>query len=70
MKKNFFLTGLFATAMAGLTLTACDDDPSTGGDDGGDRCGAGYCVNVTNGTLLSSELRFVDLNMRRQRGDR
>ena len=36
MKKNFFLTGLFATAMAGLTLTACDDDPSTGGDDGGD----------------------------------
>lgn len=36
MKKNFFLTGLFATAMAGLTLTACDDDPSTGGGDGGD----------------------------------
>lgn len=36
MKKNLFLTGLFATAMAGLTLTACDDDPSTGGDDGGD----------------------------------
>lgn len=36
MKKNFFLTGLFATAMAGLTLTACDDDPSIGGDDGGD----------------------------------
>lgn len=36
MKKNFFLTGLFATAMAGLTLTACDDDPSTGGDDGGE----------------------------------
>lgn len=36
MKKNFFLTGLFATAMAGLTLTACDDDPSAGGDDGGD----------------------------------
>ncbi|HBA29416.1 DUF4374 domain-containing protein [Parabacteroides goldsteinii] len=36
MKKNFFLTGLFATAMAGLTLTACDDDPSIGGGDGGD----------------------------------
>ena len=36
MKENFFLTGLFATAMAGLTLTACDDDPSTGGGDGGD----------------------------------
>ena len=36
MKKNFFLTGLFATAMAGLTLTAFDDDPSTGGGDGGD----------------------------------
>ncbi len=36
MKKNFFLTGLFATAMAGLTLTACDDDPSIGGSDGGD----------------------------------
>lgn len=35
MKKNFFLTGLFATAMAGLTLTACDDDPSNGGDNGG-----------------------------------
>lgn len=34
MKKNFFLTGLFATAMAGLTLTACDDDPSIGGGDG------------------------------------
>lgn len=32
MKKNFFLTGLFATAMAGLTLTACDDDPSNGGE--------------------------------------
>ena len=36
MKKNFFLTGLFATAMAGLTLTACADDPSIGGGDGGD----------------------------------
>ena len=36
MKKNFFLTGLFATAMAGLTLTACDDDPSISGGDGGD----------------------------------
>lgn len=36
MKKNFFLTGLFATAMAGLTLTACDDAPSIGGGDGGD----------------------------------
>ena len=25
MKKNFFLTGLFATAIAALTFTACDD---------------------------------------------
>lgn len=38
MKKNFFLTGMFATAIAGLTLTACEDDPSNsgGGDDNGD----------------------------------
>ena len=37
MKKNFFLTGLFATAMTALTFTACDDDPTnSGGDDGGD----------------------------------
>ena len=39
MKKNFFLTGLFATAMTALTFTACDDDPTnSGGDDGGDGC--------------------------------
>ncbi len=32
MKKNYFLTGLFATAMTGLALTACtDDEPSLGG---------------------------------------
>ena len=40
MKKNYFLTGLFATAMTGLTftamiglaLTSCtDDEPSLGG---------------------------------------
>ena len=32
MKKNYFLTGLFATAMTGLSLTACtDDEPSLGG---------------------------------------
>lgn len=38
MKKNYFLTGMFATAIAGLTLTACEDDPSNsgGGDDNGD----------------------------------
>lgn len=38
MKKNFFLTGLFATAMTALTFTACDDDPANGGggNDGGD----------------------------------
>ena len=32
MKKNFLLTGLFATAMAGVVLTACTDvdDPSNG----------------------------------------
>lgn len=37
MKKNFFLTGLFATAMVGLTLTGCssDDPDNGGGDDGG-----------------------------------
>lgn len=41
MKKNYFRTGLFAAAIAGFTLTACDDDPTndngggngTGGDD-------------------------------------
>ena len=26
MKKNFFFNGLLATAMVGLTLTACSDD--------------------------------------------
>lgn len=32
MKKNYFLTGLFTTAMTGLALTACtDDEPSLGG---------------------------------------
>lgn len=32
MKKNYFLTGLFVTAMTGLALTACtDDEPSLGG---------------------------------------
>lgn len=31
MKKNNFLTGLFATAMTGLALTACtDNEPSLG----------------------------------------
>lgn len=37
MKKNYLLTGLLATAMAGLTLTSCDDDPNTNeGGNGGD----------------------------------
>ena len=31
MKKNFFLNGLFATAMVGLTLTACSDDEQGNG---------------------------------------
>lgn len=32
MKKNYLLTGLLATAMTGLALTACtDDEPSLGG---------------------------------------
>lgn len=34
MKKNFFFSGLFATAMTGLALTACTDvDDVTGGGD-------------------------------------
>lgn len=44
MKKNFFLTGLFATAMAGLTLTACDDDPTLGGGDGDEDGNAEYVI--------------------------
>ncbi len=38
MKKNYFLTGLFATAIAGLSLSACSDDPDPipGGGTGGD----------------------------------
>lgn len=34
-KNNFFLTGLFATAMAILTFTACDDDPTNSGNNDG-----------------------------------
>lgn len=34
MKKNFFLTGLFSMAMAGMTLTSCDDDPTSSGNNG------------------------------------
>lgn len=63
MKKNFFLTGLFATAMTGLTLTACDDDPITGGsNDDGDENNAEYVIaasvtasgNTTN-VLVNTE---------------
>lgn len=64
MKKNFFLTGLFATAMAGLTLTACDDDPTNGGgnDGGEEENNAEYVIaasvtasgNTTN-VLVTSE---------------
>ena len=31
MKKNFFLAGLFATAMTGLALTSCTDTEVPGG---------------------------------------
>lgn len=31
MKKNFFFNGLLATAMVGLTLTACSDDEKGNG---------------------------------------
>lgn len=31
MKRNFFLKGLFATAIVGLTLTACSDDEQNNG---------------------------------------
>ena len=32
MKKNYLLTGLFATVLTGLALTACtDEEPSLGG---------------------------------------
>lgn len=31
MKKNFFLAGLFATAMTGLALTSCTETEVSGG---------------------------------------
>lgn len=36
MKKNYLLTGLFATALAGMALTSCtnDDEPKSGGSGG------------------------------------
>lgn len=63
MKKSFFLTGLFATAMIGLTLTACDDDIDGGGNGSGEEGNnAEYVVaasttasgNTTN-VLISAE---------------
>lgn len=45
MKKNYFMTGLFATAMAGFTLTACDSDPAIdGGGDGEENENAEYVI--------------------------
>lgn len=61
MKKNFFSMGLFATAMAGLVLTACESDGVGSGGDNNKGQGEyviASSVTASNGTtnvLLTSE---------------
>lgn len=61
MKKNFFLNGLFATAMVGMTLAACSDEEQ--GNNGAGTVGKGEFVipssvtasGVTTNVLLTTE---------------
>lgn len=61
MKRNFFLSGLFATAMVGMTLTACSDDEQSGNGEG-DVAKGEFIIpasvtasGVTTNVLLTSE---------------